>query len=288
MNLFRSALVVIAFALSGTLSQGQQPGSLSESEIRELIRRSADNDVENTKRQQDYTYSQRIEKRRLDGKGRVKSTESETFEVMVIAREQVRRLVAKNDKPLSAKEARKEEERIDKLVDKYTRESDSDRRKRLSKTDKQIEEERQFVREIADAFHFRLDGVETVNGRPAWLIAAEPIPDYKPRSKDGKLLSKVRFRTWIDRADAQWVKLDIECIDTISFGLFVARLHKGSTMHVEQTRVNDEVWLPKTFSMKMDARFVLVKNVDMEVDVSFRDYRKFVAETTIRPIGETP
>lgn len=262
------------------------PETLTENQIRELIRKSADNDVENTKRQRDYTYIQRNEQRRLDRSGRVKSTESKTFEVMVLSGEPERKLIAKDDKPISEQEARKEEERIQKLVAKYGRESEGDRRKRLAKGARETEEGRQFVREIADAFRFRLIGLETIDGRATYVISADPLPGYKPKLKDAKILPKVRFKVWIDKAETQWVKMDVECIDTISWGLFLARLHKGSTMQIEQTKINDEVWLPKHFGLKMDARVVLFKSLDMDIDVSFRDYRKFVAETTIRPLGE--
>lgn len=270
--------------LLALLMPGQE--TLTEAQIKDLIRKSADNDVENTKRQRDYTYIQRNEERKLDRNGRVKSVESKTYEIMVLSGEPERRLIAKNDKPLSEKEARKEEERIQKLVAKYGRESENDRRKRRAKTDKETEEGRQFVREIADAYRFRLVSVEDIAGRPAYKISADPVPGYKPKLKDAKILPKLRFNIWIDKADTQWVKIDAECIDTISWGLFLARLHKGSTMEIEQTRVNDEVWLPRHFGLKMDAKVVLFKNLDMEIDVTFRDYKKFVAETTITPIGE--
>jgi len=262
--------------------------TLTENEIRELIRKSADNDVGNTKRQRDYTYVQRNEQRHLDGDGHVKSTESKTYEIMVLSGDPAEKLIAKDDKPLSEKEAQKEDDKIQKLITKYEKESESDRNKRVAKAARETEEDRQFVREIADAFKFRLTAVETIEGRPAYVIDADPIPGYKPKLKDAGILPKVRFRIWIDKADTQWARLDIECIDTISWGLFLARLHKGSTMHLEQTRVNDEVWLPKHFTLKMDARVVLLKSLNMDIDVTFRDYRKFVAETTINPIGEVP
>jgi hypothetical protein len=262
--------------------------ALTESQIRELIRKSADNDVENTKRQRDYTYVQRNEQRSLDGRRRVKSTESKTYEIMVLSGEPVQKLIAKDDKPLSDKEGRKEDEKIQKLIAKYEKENESQRKKRIAKDEKTAEEDRQFVREIADAFKFRLAPMETIDGRVNYVIDAEPIPGYKPKLKDASILPKLRFRLWLDKADAQWTKLDVECIDTISWGLFLARFHKGSTMHLEQTRVNDEVWLPKRFSLKLDARVVLFKGLNMEIDVTFRDYRKFVAATTIKPLGELP
>jgi hypothetical protein len=51
-------------------------------------------------------------------------------------------------------------------------------------------------------------------------------------------------------------------------------------------QVNDEVWLPKHVAVAVDGRIALLKKLNLDIDVTFRDYRKFVAETTIRPIGE--
>src|SRR5688572_18000806 len=271
-------------AMSG-IAHGFQD-TLSEAQIRELIRNSADKDVENTKRERDYTYVRRDEERKLDGKGKVKSTESKTYEVMILAGERAEKLIEKNDQPLSEKDAKKEDEKIQKIISKAEKESPDDRRKRLEKTEKEIEEGRQFVREVADAFQFRLRGTEDLEGRLAHVIDAEPLPGYKPRLKDAKILPKVRLRLWVDKVEQQWVKIDIECIDTISWGLFLAAIHKGSTIHVEQTRVNDEVWLPKHVTLKMDAKIALLKNLDVEWDVTFRDYQKFRTDAVIRPLGE--
>src|SRR4026207_2465891 len=238
----RFALLFVILAVS---CRAYAQETLSEAQIRDLIRLTAGKDVENTLRERDYTYVRRNEERRLDGKGRVKSTEPKTYEIMVLAGERVEKLIAKDDKPLSEKDARKEGEKIQKVVVKSQRESERDRTKRLEKTAKETEEERLFVREIADAYTFRFLRTEDLGGRPTYVIDADPLPGYKPRLKDAKVLSKLRFRVWIDKAESQWVQLDIECIDTVSWGLFLARIHKGSTIHIEQARVNDEVWLPK-------------------------------------------
>ena len=103
---------------------------LSQDQIRDLIRQAADKDIENDRKQRDYTYIQREEEHKLDGKGQVKSSESKTHEIMVLYGEQVQRLIAKDDKPLSDKEAGKEEERIRKLTDKRKNETDGQRWKR--------------------------------------------------------------------------------------------------------------------------------------------------------------
>jgi len=291
---FRQGVVVIflvgIFAATG--SSFAAPGdtsaaaALSQDQIRDLIRRTADNDIQNDKKQRDYTYVERQEMRKLDGKGQVKSTEIETSDVLNIYGEQVQKLVAKNDKPLSDKDARKEDEKIQKLIDKRKDESDSDREKRLKKEEKDREEERQFVREVADAYNFKFVGIEQLNGRDNYVIDADPKPGYKPVHKEASILPKTRFRVWIDKDDTQMKKIDVQIIDTISFGLFLARLHKGSRVIIENTRVNDEVWLQQHAAVKVDARLALLKDYNIEVDVTDRDYKKFRTETKIVPIAE--
>src|SRR4249919_2184753 len=89
---------------------------LSGEQIKVLIREVAEKDIENDRKQRNYTYVQREVEQQLDGKGNVKSTETKTYEVMVLYDEQVKRLVGKNDQPLSAKDASKEEQNIEKII----------------------------------------------------------------------------------------------------------------------------------------------------------------------------
>ena len=56
----------------------------------------------------------------------------------------------------------------------------------------------------------------------------------------------------------------------------------------EQTKVNDEVWLPKHVAVQIDLRLALVKDYHDDVDMTFRDYKKFRSETKITVIGEQP
>ena len=294
MNQPAALLLILTFISGPALAQNKPeeipPSSaaaapLSQEQIRALIRQVADKDIQNDKKQNDYTYIQREEEHRLDGKGEVKSSESKTREVMVLYGEQVQRLIAKDDKPLPEKDAAKEEERIRKLTDKRKNETEEQRNKRLQAEEKDREDARKFVGEVADAYNFRLVGSDNLDGRETYVIDAEPRPDFEPHIKEAKILPKFRFRVWIDQAESQWVKLDAECIDTVSVGWFLARIHQGSRLLIDQTRVNDEVWLPRHVALKVDARLALLKNVDVELDVTYRDYMKFRTDTKIVPVG---
>src|SRR5438270_14050183 len=181
-------------------------GSISQSKIEQLFRVVGQKDMENNKRRRDYTYVERQVENRVDAKGKIKSTEAKTYEVLEIYGEQVERLIEKNDKPLSQKDSAKEEEKIQKIIDKRKNESEGDRRKRAEREEKEREDDRKFVTEVADAYNFKLVGTEWIGGREAWVIEAEPRPGFVPHTKDAKFLVKFHGRVWIDKADLQLAK----------------------------------------------------------------------------------
>src|ERR1017187_2704069 len=261
-------------------------GRLSQEQMRQLFRVVADKDIENEKRQRDYTYVDREVENKLDGKGQTKSTEVKTYEILEIYGAPVQRLIEKDDKPLDAKGSAKEEEKIQKIIDKRKNESDEDRKKREEKEVKEREDGRKFVREVADAFDFKLVGTEEVGGRQAWVIDGEPRPGFEPHMKESKFLSKFHGRVWIDKGDLQLAQMDIEAIDTVSVGWVLARIHKGTRVMLEQTRVNDEVWLPRHVTFKVDARVALFKEYNIDGDQQYRDYKKFGASSKIVGMGE--
>ncbi len=263
-----------------------EPTTLTQDQIKELIQKVVDNDDKNDKKQRDYTYIEREVEKTLNGKGQTKSTETKTYEILEIYGDQVQRLISKNDKPVSDKEAGKEDAKIRRIIDKRKNETEEQREKRLAKEEKEREENRQFVREIDDAYNFTLVGSDLIGGRETWVIAAEPRPGFVPHMKYANYLPKFHGRVWIDKQDLQLAKMGVEALDTVSWGLFLARLHKGSQITLEQTRVNDEVWLPLHVNVKVDGRLALLKGFNIEDEQTFRDYKKFRTDTKIVGIGE--
>jgi hypothetical protein len=56
---------------------------------------------------------------------------------------------------------------------------------------------------------------------------------------------------------------------------------------MEQTRVNDEVWLPLHITAKIDVRLALVKNFNVGLEQTYRDYKKFRTAARIVGVRET-
>jgi len=261
-------------------------GKLSSDQMRELTRVVAQNFRENFKKQRNYTFIERDVEHNVAGDGRVKSTEIHTYEVIEIYGQEVWRMIEKDDKPLDAKDAAKEEEKVQKIIDKHKAESEEDRKKVEEKEAKRREDSRKFVTAIADSHDFKLVGTETTNGREAWVIDCEPRPGYEVPDKEAKFVSKFRGRLWIDKQDMQLAKVDVEAVDTAAVGWVLARIHKGTRMSYEQFRMDDEIWLPKHMTFKLDARVALFKGYNVDGEQTYRDYKKFRTSARIVGIGQ--
>jgi len=247
----------------------------------EIVRRSLERDTMNFRRGREYTYQRQEVTRELDARGQVKKTESSTYDLVTIGEELYSKLIEKNGKPLSDKDARDADREFEKQVQKRKDESPDARAKRLEQKRKQEEEGRRFLREVPEAFTFRLRGEEMVDGHETWAIEAEPRPGYRPEMKRAALLTKFRGRIWIDKQEYQWVRVEAETTGTVSFGLFLARLGKGATLTFEQRRLNSEVWLPSRATIRLDAKLALVKSFRISNEVTWSGYRKFQADSRI-------
>jgi hypothetical protein len=249
---------------------------------KEIIRKSVDHDLVNFERLKNYTYTERDDARAYDKRGKLAKSDIETYDILILGGRDYARLIQRDDKPLPENEARKEQQKMDKEVDKREHESAADK----AKIDKERQEERKFLSEVPEAFHYKLLGEETVSGKPAWVIGAEPNPEYHPEGRVAKIVTKLRGKIWVDQGEYQWVKVDAEVIGTLSFGFHMLQVEPGATVHFEQTRVNDEIWLPANAKIYANARLLLLKQMHSEIDIAFRDYKKFQADSHVVSEGQ--
>lgn len=267
------------------------PGLASDIEAVDIVRRSVARDQTNWRLARNYTFVQRVEERKLDRKGGVDGVEVRTEEVLFLYGRPYERLISLNDKPLDAERERKEQEKLTRESEKRKRdfESEQKRQKQEAELEKERQRERRFLMELPEAFDFRLVGEESQQGRLCWVIDGTPKPGYRPRDVRGaKLLPKFKGRLWIDKAEYEWVRAEVESIDTVSFGLVLARLGKGAKLVFEQKKIHDEIWLPLAVRLRFDARVGLVSRFNRDLEITFRDYRKFQSESRIVTTDGSP
>ena len=296
----RCALIVAGAFLCCSLSAQEKPASppagdpstqaASETrqqkappDAKDIIRRALEVDHHNFDRAQKYTCTQREVIKHLDKHGNVKSTDIKTYDINYYFGEFYSRLVQVADKPLSEKEQKKEDEKLEKFLAKHRKESDEDREKRARKQQKEREEGRAFVRDVVNAYDFRVVGQEQVSGEDAWVLEATPRKDFQPTQPHADMLKKMKGRIWIEKQEYNWVKVEAEAIDTISFGLFLFRIHPGSRFELENAHVNNELWWIKRLSINGSARIALLKNESVDQEEVFSNYKKFSTSITILP-----
>ena len=191
----------------------------------EIVRRSVERDWTDFESRKNYTYQERTEFRQYAGNGTVASSRSETNEILILGGRPYERLTARNDQPLPAREERREQAKLDNELAKRQHESPAER----ARYEKERAEERAFIREIPDAFTFRLIGNGTVSDQPAWVIEARPKPGYRAVHSRAKDLAKVRAKIWIEQATYHWVKVDADVLNTISVDFGLLRIAPGSS-----------------------------------------------------------
>ena len=256
-------------------------------DAREIVRRSIEMDRKNEAVARNYTFLERDETRILDRSGKPKKApESRTFDVTLLEGSPYRRLVKRNDRPLPPEEERKEQEKLRKSIEERRKETPAERQSRIAEWERKQQRQRAPFQEIPDAFDLRLAGQETLDGRDVYVIAATPKPGYKPKLAAAANFPKIKGKLWIDKLDNQWVKGEIETLDTITIGGILVRLAKGSCATFEETRVNDEVWLPKQITLDGSARLLLVVGARAQIDIAFSNYRKFQADSRLVTTGQ--
>jgi hypothetical protein len=258
-------------------------------DAKEIVRRSMEIDRRTLELARNYTSQQREVIKHLDKHGNVKSTEVKTYDVSFYYGEEYSRLIMVDDKPLGEKEQKKEDEKLEKFLAKYRNESEEDREKRREKEKKERQEARAYRLDVANAFDFRIAGEEQLEGVDTWAIEATPRKDFKPTQPHADILKKVKGKMWIDKKEYNWVRVEAEATDTISFGLFLFRIHPGSRFNFQQMHLNNEVWLLRSLYINGGARIALLKNEAIEQEDTFSNYKKFSSTVTILPgVREVP
>jgi hypothetical protein len=254
----------------------------ADSDPADIVRRSLAAENDNARRARNYTFLQRTEDRDLDAKDQVKSKRSKTYDVTMLEGSAYRRLIERNDRPLPAEEEKLEQAKLRQSIEDRRHETEAQRARRLAEYDKRPGRNRGMLNEIPEAFDFRLRGEELIESRPVYAIDATPRAGYRGRNSQARLiLPKLKATLWIDKADLTWVRVHAEAIDTISVGLFLIRLSKGARLEMEQTRVNEEVWLPNRVWMAGSARLGLVKKLNLQQEMTFRNFRRFQSDSKV-------
>jgi hypothetical protein len=256
-------LLVMAAAETALFAKPQEHASVADA--RQIVSPSVAATERSWQARDHYTYMERDEDRRLNSQGQMKSEKVDVSRMIVVNGARFEQLIERNGQLPSAKEQRKSDDDLEKLK----HETADEQTARLRKN----QDNRAFLRDVVEAFDFRLIDEEMVGGRPAYVLQATPHPGYHAHGKYAKMLSRVEGKLWVDKQDFGWIKVDGEVTQSFSMGLFVARVERGSHIILEQACVGDAVWVPKRLEIRATARILFLKSLDIERILTYSDYR---------------
>ncbi|MPY91129.1 MAG: hypothetical protein GEU99_24850 [Luteitalea sp.] len=236
-----------------------------------------------------YTYRERRRDIKVSKLGKVTLGPTREFEVYPssIPGETYKRLMAIDGKPLDpevlAARDRKHREDLIERHEQLDDETPDERAERLAKEEKALQEEQEQLEDAFRVFEFHLIGRDILDGRQMIVADLTPKEDAKPKTRIGKVMKNMRGRAWVNEQDFELVRVDVEVVDDVKVGWgIVGRLHKGSQLLFQRTKVNDEIWLPSLMHIKMSGRTFIFRKFALHTTTEYFDYRKFSVETDER------
>jgi hypothetical protein len=227
-----------------------------------------------------YTCHLSEEEEKTDSNGQVSSRSVKEYDIFYIGEDEVRHLLAKDGKPLEGEEKKKEDERFSKDFDEKKKKQ-AELQNDPQKQAKQDEQEQAQISDFLRAERFTNPRRELFRGQEVIVFDFGPNPDYKPKKMIESIVQKLSGVLWVDEQARDVARLEARFNDNVKIGGgMLASLSKGSNLVLEQTMVNNEVWLPSYSEVHAAARVVFFKVKQNEID-RYSDYKKFTSEAKL-------
>ena len=231
---------------------------------------------------ENYAGTKVEEETEYEGNGKPKKPEVRESTFFYLDGTEVSTLVKIDGQPLSAEAQKKENSRVLKQIDELQKnankkESPEERGKQAQKED---EEEDVSIDAFLRACQFVNPRRERFRGQDVLVFDFEPNPEFKAHTLVEKVIQKLGGVIWIDEKALDVVRVDAFFVNNVKFaGGLLADLQKGTRVVLEQTYVNNEVWLPTYEEVHIDVRVLLVKGIKVDSTTHYSDYKKFSVET---------
>jgi hypothetical protein len=187
---------------------------------------------------------------------------------------------------LSAERAAKESKRVEEEFLKAERDRDKDEqraeRRRAERQRKQAakgEAEGDVDPEVSQFLkicEFVSPRRERFRDRNAVVFDFRPRAGFKPGNRVESLISKLVGVVWIDPVDKQVMRLEARLADTFKMaGGLLLSLKPGAGFVMEQTRMEEGVWLPRLAQVNLSVKVLLFGGGDINKRFEWSDYKHF-------------
>ena len=209
-----------------------------------------------------YTYDVTEVREQLDRDGRVRRRETRVYEVFHVKGRPVRRLVARDGRPLEGKEREKEERRAGELASalRAGRAASEQPGVRLSR--------------VLERYDFSAIGREAVDERCALVFDFAARPGDFALERDG-LLRRLAGRLWVDEAEEAVARVEVRNTSGLRFALGLGATVSSLSFEARFRRLEEGVWLPRSLAVSAKGKKLLFKGFRVRTTTTYDRYRRF-------------
>jgi hypothetical protein len=267
------------------------PAATESLDVAELLREVSRNQDEIDKRVSEYAFTQTETDKELNSKGELKKQTVKVYEVYPLPnREAVQKLISENGVPLSPEKAAKEDRRVQEEFTKAERDREKDEQqaaKRRAEREKKANEGTE-ISPFLRACEFVSPRREQWAGRDTIVFDFRPKPGFKPKNREESLIAKLVGVIWIDPVDKQVIRLEARLAEGFKIaGGLLASLKPGAALVIEQTRMDQGVWLPKFAHLNLSVKVLLFGGGDYNKTIEWSNYKHFSGDVKDYKV-ETP
>ena len=258
----RPLAFTLAIILLGVPARPQSVPS-SQLSANDLARRVITNELNF---QDDHTsWMYRLEKEQ-SGKKKVE-------EIIETKKGSLSRLLSINDRPLTAKQQREEDQRVRELMTNR-----SAQQKLQRALDAETLQGRRLFKMLPDAFVFSYAG----DDGNLVKLSFRPNPSFHPPSLEARVFHDMEGEMWVDRKQERLAAFNGHLTQAVKFGFgLLGHLDKGGHFEVKQAEVVPGHWDMTTLSLEMTGKALLFANIGVQKRENHRDFHQVSDDLTL-------
>jgi hypothetical protein len=255
---------VTVVAVISVLGHAQQTREVNPSD---LVRRAAANEIKANDSHVYFMFKDRT----------AEKNHSITKDVIQTPQGGLTRTVAINEKPLTAEQRAKEDQKLQKFAN-----DPEARRKRKESNREEDQRDALMLTSLPDAFLYTYAGEEPgPNGAPLVHLTFKPNPKFNPPNHETMVYLGMQGDMLIDPKAARIAKIDGTLFKDVDFGWgILGRLYKGGKFLIEQRDVGSGHWESTRESLQFNGKILLVKPLTISSTETTYDFRPVPANLT--------
>src|SRR5215471_19302005 len=211
-----------------------------------------------------------------------------TYDVTMLSGSPYERVVAIDGHKLAPDKEKEEQQKYEKAANERQHESAEQRSRRVAKYEAERKRDQTMLQQLTSAFDFHLAGKKHLLGHNVYVLEATPRKGYKAPDRDSQVLTGMEGTLWIDQKTYQWVKVEAHVVHPVRIEGFVAEVEPGTRFEVEKRPMTADIWLAWHFSMKSNAKVMLLIPHNGEEDDSYFNYHKAQSQGPTRSGSSSP